>query len=123
MRTVGVLLIAIGLLMVFGAFNMSTSVYSFGGGEVNNLGMLQKQMMVLQTGLSFFLGGSVLFGAAAICEHRSSLAPVTAVTSEETHENDEERLAGVRRLNRIIGFTLLAAIGVLTLLIALAGRM
>jgi len=122
MRSFGMLLIVCGILLVLVAYGMNTSVSSFGAGEVNNLGLLQQQMMVLQTGLAMFVAGSVLLAGGAI--HESNVAHVSrlngAPTAMEGVEDREERLAGVRRLNRIIGFSLLGALGVLIVVIVIA---
>jgi hypothetical protein len=107
MRAFGSMLIAVGLLMAFAAFSMHTSVYGFGG-EVNNLGLLQQQMMVLQTGLAGFISGSVLVaGSPAVPSSAPSAVAGSAVRrDDESDEEREERVAGVRRLNRNIGISL-----------------
>lgn len=124
MRSFGVLCIVCGILLVLIAFGMNTSVSSYGVGEVNNLGLLQQQMMVLQTGPGGFVAGSVLFAGAAIHDShrlpRPDSASVSTIT--ESDEDREERLAGVRRLNRVIGLTLLAAIALLVLVVIIASR-
>ena len=115
MKSAGVVLIVIGMLMAFGAFNMDTSVSSFDGGSVNNLGLLQQQMMVLQTGLASFIAGAVLYGCASIASPSQSLAPSPVARANETDDAREERLEGVRKLNRIIGLVVLAIFALLML--------
>ena len=113
----------VGLLMAFGAFNMDTSVSSFDGNSVNNLGLLQRQMMVLQTGLASFIAGSVLFGAAAITIPSQAVSAPTGVRVNESEEDREERLSGVRRLNRIIGGVVLAIFALLMIAAVVASSM
>jgi len=116
MRTWGGLLITIGLLMTLVAFSLDTSVSSFDGGAVNNLGLMQRQMMVLHTGLAAFIAGTVLVvGSVAQLGSSVAISETTVVRPQETDEEREERLAGVRQLNRTIGYSLS---GLLILIIA-----
>jgi hypothetical protein len=120
MKSAGVVLIVIGMLMAFGAFNMDTSVSSFDGNSVNNLGLLQQQMMVLQTGLASFIAGAVLYGCGAIASPSQSLAVSPVVRANETDEAREERLQGVRKLNRIMGVVVLVVFVLLMIAAAIA---
>jgi hypothetical protein len=68
MRAFGTVLMAIGALAALGAFTLDTAVASLGGPyglpeRTQNLGLLQFQMMVLQTGLASFIAGAVLVGS------------------------------------------------------------
>jgi hypothetical protein len=103
----------VGLLMAFGAFNMDTSVSSFDGGSVNNLGLLQQQMMLLQTGLASFIAGCVLYAGATIADGSAphSTSSKSAVRRpHETEQEREQRVAAVARLNRAIAFGLLGLV-------------
>jgi len=116
MRSFGGLLIILGIVLVLAAFNLDTGVSSYGLGEVNNIGLLQRQMMVLQTGLAAFISGSVLIAASPMSNVSSeSLMAHSALRSGETEEEHEERLAGVRRLNRNIGISVAALLALLIL--------
>ena len=87
MRTAGGVRGVIGALISFVAFLLKTSVASYGG-DVNNLGLLQQQMMVLHVGLSVAIVGAILFAAGAIVEalhpppteHRAQDAPASSST-------------------------------------------
>jgi hypothetical protein len=81
MKTVGSLLIIVGIAAVWFAFVMDTTVSSpgtyiaesyVGGGSTYNLGLLQQQMMVFQSGLASFIAGAVLFGAGSLEEASDS---------------------------------------------------
>ena len=127
-RNVGVILMVLGALAALMAFNMETTVYSsgtyiggeiVGGGSTHNLGLLQKQMMVLHTALAAFVAGAFLFGSAA------HLAGDNIVSRERTfRETDDERDVRIakdaedeEKRSRLV---VVAVFGVLFLLIALA---
>ena len=74
LRIIGGLLIGAGVLAVFAAWLLPTTTemptyvsgIEIGGRDVHNLGLLQRQMIVLYSGLSAALTGSVLYSAGAI---------------------------------------------------------
>ena len=113
----------LGAILVAFAFGMDTTVYSpsssigmeyIPGSRTHNLGLLQNQMMLLQTGLAAFVSGTFLFGSGA--GHVLSNGPAVGIRDRRENETDEEResrIAGVRLINKImIGVVLLAIIGV-----------
>lgn len=64
MRILGFVLMAVGAVMALIAFGMDTTVDSTDAGGIlpsrtHNLGLLQTQMMVLQTGLAMLIAGAV----------------------------------------------------------------
>lgn len=78
MKLSGWLLITLGLILAFVAILLPTSVptdgYEFAAAaglrvpSVTNLGLMQRQMIVLQIGLAAFLGGCVLLAAGYVIE-------------------------------------------------------
>ena len=122
----------LGSLVVLFAFNMETTVYSsgtfvagsyVGGGSTYNLGLLQQQMMIFQSGLAAFVAGSFFFGGAR--QGTESLAAAGEkrrhdARNEETDEERYDRLEGVRRLHKIIAGVLVALIAAVVLFIQLA---
>lgn len=113
MKSAGVILILVGFLMAFAAFNIDTSVSSFDSGSVNNLGLLQQQMMVLQTGLASFISGAVLYGCAAIADGatpQSTGSKSKVRRPNETEEERDQRVAAAARLNLTIALSLLGLV-------------
>lgn len=115
MRGWGTALIVVGVLMTIIAFSMDTSVSSFDGSSVNNIGLLQKQMMVFQAGLATFIVGAMLFVGSTIRQGGSDevLATTRGSHSHETDEEREQRLAGVREMHRTIGLGLLGLLALI----------
>ena len=102
----------IGVVMTVVAFGMDTTVTStgtfiagtfVGGGSTHNLGLLQQQMMVLQTGLAAFLAGAFLFGIAPAAPQTNAPPPRRwdDVRDDETEEERDERVTRIRRRERI----------------------
>jgi hypothetical protein len=132
MRTLGGLLIPLGLLVILAAFNMDTTTYSsgtyiggsyVGGGSTHNLGLLQKQMMVLHTGLAAFIAGAVLLGAGAVpsgvSDGRLATRRADDLRAGETDEDYEDRIEGELKARRLAGFILIGAVlGIVLLMFA-----
>lgn len=128
MKAAGGLLIGLGALLVLFAFDMDTTVFSagtliggeyVGGGSSHNLGLLQQQMMALHTGLATFIAGAVLYGFGATVEATQTAARTGSELSPEEIEEDwerEERLAGVRRINIIMGIVTVGSLLVMLFL-------
>jgi hypothetical protein len=127
MKSAGTLLMSIGVVVALFAFMMDTTVSSsgtfiagsyIGGSSTYNLGLLQQQMMVFQSGLAAFVAGAFLYGSAARGAHYSeSPSPGIPASSgwrrvreDETEEEREERLTRVRRTHIAIACVLAAVI-------------
>jgi Ca2+/Na+ antiporter len=118
MKEAGGVLMLLGVVLALLAFFMDTTVTTFGsyvadsyvgGGSTYNLGLLQRQMMIFQGGLAAFVAGAFLFGIAwrdeVQTESRSrtpySQGHWTDHQENETDEERDERVASVRRTDRI----------------------
>lgn len=123
MKSAGGLLMALGVILVAVAFGMDTTVYSpsssigteyIPGSRTHNLGLLQSQMMLLQTGLAAFISGTFL--CASGTGRVLSNGPAEGIRDRRENETDEQResrLAGVRLINKIMmAIILLLIIGV-----------
>lgn len=122
MRNAGALLMIIGALLALMAYIMETSVHSsgtfiggelVGGGSTHNLGLLQQQMMVLHTGLAAFVAGAFFFGSGGTGEAEHPMPTArqrTGFRDEETEEEREDRLAGVKRINRAMSALLITLV-------------
>lgn len=124
MRTVGALMMALAVMMTLFAFMTDTTVYSsgtliggvsVGGGSSHNLGLLQKQMMILHTGLAIFIAGTFLYGSEG--DRRSNSAGYT-VRDERSYEQIDSEIADEieqeQRRNRIGLIMLGVAVALLT---------
>lgn len=93
MSVIGWLLLAVGATVTIVSFFLRTSVTSTTGGDmigdtyipqttssVINIGMLQNQLMVFQTGLVLVIGGLLLISAATI---RSTLVQMNTPTPSD----------------------------------------
>jgi hypothetical protein len=119
-RSAGNLLIALSAIVVLVAFALDTSVHSYGG-EVNNIGLLQRQMMVLHVGLALAIVGAVLSGAGAVAERLApgeeekpaahglfgALPPRDEARPEETRSPEEIARA---RKRETLGYLFVAAL-------------
>lgn len=105
MKSNGAVLMMFGVLTVFGAFLINTSVptYSVGLGmsEIANLERMHEQSLVVQIGLALFLGGCVLFGCGAVQERLSPASQTDSTEAQWTDEH-EERFRRRRRTGLII---------------------
>ncbi len=122
-RTFGFALILLGIFIALFSYGMDTSVSSagtyiggqfVGGGDTYNLGLLQAQMMMFETGVALFLAGS-FFAASGERNGRAeprAAAPIVAM-QEETAQEREDRM----RRTKVVGFGLL---GFLLLLMAIS---
>jgi hypothetical protein len=137
MRIAGSVLMILSVIAIGIAFIMDTSVSTYGvssglglsglnlPSQVSNLGLLQKQMMVLQTGLAGFVAGAVLYGMGEIAEifrpmaHASapdvpadnaSQSPTSGPINSDDTPNDTPVVVGLL----IAAFVLLAVILAIT---------
>lgn len=79
-------LVGIGVLMMFSAFSMDTTV-SFGGQRIHNLGRQADQQMLLMLGCALFLGGMVLFAVIKIKQTPEQEEKIKAEQQETTARN------------------------------------
>lgn len=142
-QTIGGILTALGVIAVLIDFLKDTSVTTtgtyiggqlIGGGSVNNIGLLQQQMMLLQTGLAMFLGSIVLLATAGYSgsapgHEQADPTPLlqqttsgTVTSAERQHwiEDDRERQNALnaeadQRMIRIAGITVLVIMVVLVI--------
>ena len=126
MRNAGAILMAIGAAVALFAFTMDTTVYSsgtyiggsyVGGGSTHNLGLMQKQMMVLHTGLAAFLAGTFLLGMATRVPRDIPDENPSPMTDWDLEERQEVR----RRALIVLAVVALIAVALIAIT-ALAGQ-
>jgi hypothetical protein len=100
-------MVLLGLILVFSAFGYDTTVHNeYAGGGTHNLGMLQMQMMLLQTGLASIVVGAILY-------LKQTPAPAVAVDlTPEEQAAKAERLRKAQMLNHKILIGMLVLLGV-----------
>lgn len=67
MKSGGILLLLLGILVSLVAFGMDGSVASGSLSRVSNIGLLNTKLMAAVVGSALFVAGAVLIGAAEIC--------------------------------------------------------
>lgn len=90
----------LGVALALFGFAMDTSVHSIGtyvagsfvgGGDTYNLGLLQRQMMVFQTGLALFVAGAVFYARVEEPANSQSATAKAEWVEPESIEEREER--------------------------------
>jgi hypothetical protein len=99
MKHIGGWLIAVGVLVVIGGFFLPTSVETYSTSSylpdsVVNIGRLQTQMIVIQSGFVFFLGGIFLMALGFIAARAERLWIEASPFPEGLHEGLHEALGG-----------------------------
>lgn len=121
MRHSGIALIVLGVLVVLWGFMMDTTVSSagtyiggelIGGGSTHNLGLMQMQMMILQTGLAMFLAGAFLYGSATRREGAEPRSVGAHGANQWTDEELEGRLHRNKKTYLILLGLVVAAVAV-----------
>lgn len=101
MKATGTLLLGLGVLLVIVAFTSDTTVYSGSilsvSDRTHNLGLLQRQMMILHTGLASFIAGAILFGCASVGTGQDSLHAEMISISPEANDAQAADLAEENR--------------------------
>lgn len=129
MRNAGLLMMALGAMMALFAFATDTTVHSsgtfigselVGGGSSYNLGLLQKQMMILHTGLALFVAGSFLLSSKdREGRNYSRYTASDGRSHEQIGEEIAQEIEEEQKRNRV-GLILLGVAGALLVLLWLA---
>jgi hypothetical protein len=150
MKTAGGLLLVCGIVLLFIALNLETSVSTYipptsiysseTSGSVNNIGLMQKQMMTFQAGLAAILAGAIFLSGGSLVDAinpppKEEPQPVATATpppppppesvEPRVKRSPEEMAAEERQMWIWVGATIAAAVGlmlVVALLVADSGR-
>ena len=68
LRMFGILLLVLSVVSFLFGWKIDTAVEPVFGQAVNNLGLLQKQALIIQSSIGGFIAGAVLYAAGAIVQ-------------------------------------------------------